>query len=100
RLEEPLREPAIAASFPNIAAAALTDGQRRAIRQRDRVCRFPHPEGEACEGPHYVHHIKPQKWLKDRAVAEEDRDVPTNLIYVCHVANNTIHPNMVPLYED
>lgn len=99
-MKERLFDIAVAATLPLVAATALSEAQRRAIRQRDRHCRFPHPEGEVCREPHYVHHIKPQRWLKDRNVPEELRDVPENLIYVCHVANNRIHPNMVPLYED
>ena len=85
------------AGVAGIVALALSKEQRIAIREgRDEGrCQFPHPHGDECEGNLQVHHITPQRYLKDKGYQEEEIDVPENLITCCeHAHHDHIHLDM------
>lgn len=84
----------LVAGVAGVMALALSKEQRLAIREgRDEgSCQFPHPHGDVCEGRLEVHHIMPQRYLKDKGYTEEEIDVPENLLTVCqHAHQNHIH---------
>lgn len=87
----------LVAGVAGILALALTPEQRVAIREgRDGgACQFPHPHGDECRGQLQVHHIRPQRFLKDRGLTEEEIDIPENLLTVCeHSHHDHIHLDM------
>src|SRR3990167_4776102 len=81
----------------SITLACYTKKQREAIRARDHYkCQFPpHLNGhrDECKGPLQVHHIKPQRYLKNFGV---DPDYPENGITVCSNGHNGVDPNTSP----
>ena len=84
----------LVAGVAGVMALTLTRAQRISIREKrdGGRCRFDHPHGDECEGRLEVHHIAPQRYLKDKGYTEEEIDVPENLITVCeHAHHDHIH---------
>src|SRR3990167_2442756 len=77
--------------------AAYTPKQRDAIKSRDHYkCQFPpHLNGHKneCSGRLEVHHIKPQRYLKNFGV---DPDFENNGLTVCANAHTGIDPKTPP----
>ena len=86
----------VTAGVTLLATNALSQRQRRAIRERDEhACQFPHPEGHVCSGACEAHHVRPQQWLKDQGVRRAVRDRASNILLVCENAHKLIHPMVV-----
>lgn len=73
---------------------ALTDRQRRAVRNRDgNKCNLPAEHD--CGGRLEVHHVLPQGYLGLLGI---DPDYPENVVTICHKAHvgspDAIHPDL------
>lgn len=86
----------ISALIPLVLLTALSDKQRKSVRDErdDGKCQFP--ADHACTPEKLeVHHVNPQRWEEDISIPEEVRDRPENLITICYNAHQVVvHPDM------
>lgn len=86
----------ISAAIPLFLLTALSDKQRRSVRDdRDGgKCQFPgqhHCTPDRLE----VHHISPQRWEESMDIPEEVRDRKNNVLTICYTAHQVVvHPDM------